>query len=399
MAEVERVPVHCNRLLATEAEALAAPQASIRLAFCPDCGHAFNAVFDATKMNYAIGYENSLSHSASFCSYAQSRVRHLVTEYDLVGKRAVEIGCGDGAFLRDLIEAGMASGCGIDPVAQAGVGQEGPLRLLAEPFGPAHRSLGADLIICRHVLEHFEQPGALLQEIRAGLARAEETLLYVEVPDARFMYASGAPWDLIYEHCGYFSATSLCRLLSMTGFGPISVEEGFGGQFLSVVARSRAAGAPDQGEPPAGWRHEVEQYEENCKATLAHWRRRLEQYQSDACNVWFWGAGSKGVTFLARAANRQNVDRVVDINDAKAGHYVPGTAHQIWAPGDLTDVAVGKVIVANQNYLTEIEAALADLGKKPELTSLISSHPMTGTETAGAGFSSGSAAGATREPE
>jgi hypothetical protein len=80
-----------------------------------------------------------------------------------------------------------------------------------------------------------------------------------------------------------------------------------------------------------------------------------------------WGGGSKGVTFLNLVDATSTVSRVVDLNPAKHGRFVPGTGQPFVAPVDLERAPADAVIVMNPIYADEITAMLADMGQRSEV--------------------------------
>ena len=138
IALVKDVPIQCNRLWDDQVTAKAAPRGDIELAFCPESGHAFNRRFDPGKMRYQEDYENSLFHSPLFRSYAEQLADDLVQRHSLDGARALEIGCGDGGFLRCLLAQGLGSAVGLDPSCPTSETEDGRLRIIGETYGPAH---------------------------------------------------------------------------------------------------------------------------------------------------------------------------------------------------------------------------------------------------------------------
>src|SRR6202012_5772543 len=87
----------------------------IELRGCRYCGLVFNALFDAERMVYDTQYDNSLDFSVAFQGYVDSLSSRLVNTYGLRRKRLVEIGCGNGTFLRALCDKGNSTGIGYDP--------------------------------------------------------------------------------------------------------------------------------------------------------------------------------------------------------------------------------------------------------------------------------------------
>ena len=61
--ELDEVPIQCNLLWESQAEAMAVPRGQIRLGFCHQCSHLFNLAFDLALMVYSQQYENTLHYS------------------------------------------------------------------------------------------------------------------------------------------------------------------------------------------------------------------------------------------------------------------------------------------------------------------------------------------------
>lgn len=76
-----------------------------------------------------------------------------------------------------------------------------------------------DVITMRHVIEHFEEPGAVLKKVGAHLR--EDGLLVVVVPNinciGRFLFETDWSWVLPL-HCIFFSPGSLAAMLDRAGF-------------------------------------------------------------------------------------------------------------------------------------------------------------------------------------
>ena len=102
LLEVPQVPVFCNLLLSSFAEAIGIRRGNIHLGYCETCTHIFNAAFQPHLLEYDRTYENALDCSPTFQTYVESLAKELVEKYDLFGKQIVEIGCGQGNFLRIL---------------------------------------------------------------------------------------------------------------------------------------------------------------------------------------------------------------------------------------------------------------------------------------------------------
>ncbi|MGQ0571078.1 MAG: class I SAM-dependent methyltransferase, partial [Armatimonadota bacterium] len=213
------MPVLCNVLYTTRKQALSAPRGDIRLASCTVCGYVWNAAFDAALVQYGARYENALQFSPRFQDYAKALAAHLVERHDLHGRHVVEIGCGDGYFLNLVCELGGNRGLGFDPGYRgpsAGTELSEGVAIVPEAFSERHVIDAAGLVCCRHTLEHVADPVEFLGRLRR-VCGAGRPAVFFEVPNAVRMLRDVTIWDVIYEHCSYFSPPSLARLFWESG--------------------------------------------------------------------------------------------------------------------------------------------------------------------------------------
>ena len=180
------------------------------------------------------------------------------------------------------------------------------------------------------------------------------------------MFRDGGIWDLIYEHCSYFSPRSVARALNAAGFCLGSVEETFEGQFISVFASVSGATASLAETTLSSAGEYLDSFCDEYQRKLAEWRQRLSALRSRNKRAVIWGAGSKGNTFLNVIARDSGIDYAVDLNPRKQGKFVAGTGQEIVAPEALKDYRPEVVIVMNPAYLEEISKMGAQLGLSAE---------------------------------
>jgi SAM-dependent methyltransferase len=369
VVQIRDVPVFCNQLCRSRDEALGAARADIELAACGGCGHVFNAAFDPDKVQYGPEYENSLHFSGRFQQYADALAEELVRDHGLEGEQVVEIGCGRGDFLKALCSRGGSTGYGFDPSYPGGDGEaDGRVTIRAVPFDAAHAGgLDPALVCCRHTLEHIEDPVGFLRSVHGALGPEARAGVFFEVPNADYMLREGAIWDLIYEHCGYFSSSSLTRAFGAAGFRVDRLESTFGNQFLTAHARASNNPAEAGTRADGDFEGDVGGFREQFEARVAGWNERLRSLQQRGLGAVAWGAGSKGTTFVNMLQPADAIRGVVDINPRKHGKYVPVTGHPIVPPEALRDIRPDAVIVMNPIYGDEIRAKLDELGIQAEL--------------------------------
>lgn len=345
----------------------------IELAFCPDCGFIWNTVFDPDRIEYDQQYDNSLHFSPTFQRYSQTLVDRLVNTYGLHDKTVVDIGCGKGDFLAMLCEAGNNTGYGFDP-SYEGERVSSPaadrITWSNDYYSEEHARIQADLLASRFVYEHIPAPHDFLRMIRRSITDPARTVIYFEVPDADLIVRQGSVWDVIYEHCSYFSVESLTRSFAACGFDVLRVEETYDRQFLTIEARAAGGEPGDPGTDTgdlAKLAADVDAFGAAQAAKMTEWRDRLAQWRAQGTKAAAWGAGAKAVGFLNMLGDRDAITRVVDINPHKQGKHLAGTGQRIVAPQDLAADPPDVVVLMNPIYRDEISAQLAEFGLTPEL--------------------------------
>lgn len=359
------VPVHQNLIMRDPLAARQCPRGNLALAFCQACGFVFNAAFQLDRMHYSAEYDNTQTSSPFFQEYLQHLAQYLITQYALKGKTIVEIGCGKGAFLRLLCRGGQNRGLGYDP---SYVGPEvmegGALRFAKSFYDERNDSPPADLVVCRHVLEHVPDPMGTLAAIRRALGEDSHAGVFFEVPDIAWIFEQCAFWDFFYEHCSYFAPETLTWAFERAGFEVAAVRQSFSGQYLWLEGRtvSRRTGTAPAPAKPVELERRLRTFLTAIQARTSACLARIREYHAaGGCAVW--GAAAKGTTLLNLLdPQAEHVRYVVDLNPAKQGGYIPGTGHPIVAPAHLGDSPVAGILLMNPNYREENLQLLERLG-------------------------------------
>jgi SAM-dependent methyltransferase len=337
----------------------------IELRRCRGCGLVFNAQYDPQAIKYDISYDNSLDFSPAFQSYAKSLAEHLVADHQLYKSRIVEIGCGNGAFLKLLCGIGNNIGKGYDPSHAEDVDPVADVSFVNKYFSPLTEDIPFDFLCCRHVLEHLESPLDFLTDLAGMSAGNSGAVYYFEVPSGEFVLKGEGIWDVIYPHVSYFTAQSLESLFKRAGFEVLRVGKTFSDQFLFIEARK---GSPLGSETPqrvseqaTGSPCETELFETQFANAAADWSELIGRLTQARKRVSFWGVGAKGVTFLNLVSGADNIFSVIDSNPRKQHMFVPGTGQVISAPETLHQFEPEAVILLNPAYRGEISPLLSSL--------------------------------------
>jgi SAM-dependent methyltransferase len=367
--EILDVPVHIGLLWSSKDSARQCPKGTINLGFCHACGFITNLSFEPSLLDYTQAYDNSLDFSPHFRDYAHSLALRLIERHNLFNKDLIEIGCGNGNFLRLLCELGGNRGVGFDPSYEPTRNDNSPskqITFIKDFFSEHYCDIKVDFICCRNVLEHIYNPIEFLTMLRNIIGERSSISLYFEVPSMLFALRDLSIWDIIYEHCSYFSHESLPRVFTTCGFSVCDLYETFGSECLAIEAlpRERGTGTPLK-EDSSVLTHEIINFANRYNKKLEFWQEQLEGFKKSMQRVVVWGAGARGVSFFNMLKPQDLIEYAVDINPNKQNKFIAGTGQQIVSPEFLLKYRPDIVIVMNQIYKNEIQQTLNELGLEP----------------------------------
>ncbi|GAB2955494.1 class I SAM-dependent methyltransferase [Hymenobacter coalescens] len=370
--EVQDVPTQSGILWPTADAARQAPTTDIRLAFCPHCHYIHNEAYEASKITHTRN-DFSLEFSPSFRAFTLGLATELIERYHLRNGRIVDIGCGDGDFLRTLCRLGHNSGLGIDPGyasppgLPAGTNEALGVTFVKDYFGPATAQVleGATFISCRHMLNvlasHVTQ---FVHDLRAAIPAGTAPLVYVEVPNALYDIGEQVVWNIVNEHASWFTPASLSYLFRSAGFEVLDVQPCWHGEYLGLTARPVAVPAAatlaptDDPTTPAA----VRAFGTSARAVMEQWQERVDALRCSGKRVVGWGAGSRAITFLNTFDLADTLLAVVDINPRRQGQFLPLTAHPVIAPEDMAGYRPDVLLITNPTYADEIKTQARQLG-------------------------------------
>ena len=174
--------------------------------------------------------------------YQWERRRTLLLGEARPGERVLDLGCGAGAFLAALRDAGTEP-VGVE-IAEAAVQRArtsvpgADVRLLEDGVIPAGHG-EFDLVWCSEVLEHIPDLGEALFEVRRVLRPGGRLLVTVPRIRVRDLLRFEATFDPLGQHVRFFTRRSLARTLQALGFEAVTVARA--GPLL-VARASRPAG-------------------------------------------------------------------------------------------------------------------------------------------------------------
>ncbi len=325
---------------------------------CPKCSHVWNRSFTYD----AIPYQNNPNRMFNKGGIWKG---HLATTRDLVLKHlpdapsVVDIGCGEGHFVRGLAEAreGVGRFVGFDPNATPETGRG--VEFHAAYFEPLlHMAdFAPDAVAIRHVLEHLTHPGALLEQLAWGATTLGKACwLFAEVPCIDRVFETGRLADFFYEHTSHFTTESFRTLMERAG-EVVKLAHGYDGEVVYALVRLGVPAAIQQRAQAAT------EFSQAANASRVHIRQQLDALAASGQRVAIWGGTGKAAAFIHQfGVDAKRFPLVVDSDPDKAGTFVPGTGQEIVFRDVLKTAPAEVVIIPTQWRAKDIAAEMAREG-------------------------------------
>ncbi len=364
----KNVPANQNFLIFEKKSALNIPTGDLELRVCNNCSFIFNGKFQLSKLHYGNLYENSQDVSPLFEEYLENLAKDLIFNKKIKNSVIVEVGCGKGTFIKKLIsfDDHNNTGIGFDP-SFIGDSLENPnLRFVKQFYNSDSANVKADVVVCRHVIEHIQNPIELLRTIKNALSNSKNPKIFFETPDVDWILKNQVLWDFFYEHCSYFNPDSIRMAFEIAGFKIESIEHVFNNQYMLIEA-SLAEHTISPSKISNDTKNMAKIFSNQEQQNQNIWKNKIKDLSNNG-KIAIWGAGAKGVTFLNLFdPNSKLIECVIDINPKKQGKYIPGTGHDIVSYDKLESKGITDIIIMNLNYFDEITSIIKKLNLKINL--------------------------------
>jgi SAM-dependent methyltransferase len=343
---------------ASASEAKAMPRHPHHFVQCPKCSHVWNRSFSYAAIPYQKNPNRMFNKGGIWKG-------HLVSTRDLLLARlpksptVLDIGCGEGHFVRGLSESRGGEGrfVGFDPNVAAETGRG--VEFHARYFEPLQDMavFAPDAVTIRHMLEHLTDPVALLDQMAWGAAvLGKQVLLFAEVPCIDRVFETGRLADFFYEHPSHFTTQSFRTLMERVG-EVVELAHGYAGEVVFALVR---LAVPPMMQERAGTANAFAQQSSISRATI---RAQMDELAASGKTVAIWGGTGKAAAFIHQfAADAKRFPLVVDSDPDKVGTYVPGTGQEIKFRDVLKSIPVDVIIIPTQWRAKDIVAEMAREG-------------------------------------
>ena len=332
---------------------------TLDLCQCTGCGLV---QFDCEPVDYYRDVIRAGGFSKTMVELRRYQYRHLIDTYGLEGKRFIEVGCGQGEFLKVLSEF---------PVEAFGIGHDAKLVEAARAQGLAV-SQGFtesedtvfpgglyDVFLSFNFLEHQPNPNTMLQAIYRNLE--DDGMGLITVPSFEYIMDHDSYYELIRDHIAYYTFDTLLPLLERNGFQVLECEV-VNRDTLSVIVKKRPQMETENLlDAYVGLRREMESYTKYLKA----WNKKAA----------LWGASHQGFTLAATTRLGEYASYIIDSAPFKQGKYAPASHLPIVGPDHFKEQPVDAIIITAPGYTDEIASIIRrDFGDRVEVRAIRSNH-------------------------
>lgn len=352
---LENIVCCAGAVYKTVEDAKRAPKGNLKLIQCQECGFIWNIVFEmgldtyqklVTYRHYVFSYK----YSPAFQKYLDFLVTYLQNNYQIHNAKIVEIGCGDAHVLYTLAKATDSKAVGYEPsfaTRKLNLPHDFSdyVEVISEYYNKSATPKDADVILCRHVLEHISEPLEFLRSIQQTLCK-KNPLIVFEVPYLKNSSSQEGFCQFIYEHCNYFSPKSLVKIFEKAGFEVLETFRCFeNGAFQLIFARLA------QNDSKHYSCTEKSLFERAFDLNMIRdYRQKLESFESIA----IWCAGSSAQILYHLLESPQKIRCFIDIDPEKQGNFMAVSGLPILSPQQAIEEGIKAVIVGNPNFKDEI---------------------------------------------
>ncbi len=216
---------------------------------CPECRLAFQSPQPTAQQS--IDYMNwrysstdprdvYITDRAGKLRICEDRLRWL-REFSVPNKRILDVGSGNGAFVRASLDAGYdAVGFDFCPEAVSLAKRMFNVDTVQGSIDSVPDTPGYGVATLWDVIEHVSDPAATLRGVHARMKA--NGLLVIETCNwaSPYRLRAGNAWSYyLYNHLYYFSPKSLRMLLIRSGFTDFCLHDGHNGDIIIATARRR----------------------------------------------------------------------------------------------------------------------------------------------------------------
>lgn len=313
---------------------------------CSGCGLV---QIDVPPVDYYKDVKRSGGYSTTMFNLRCDQYKRFLEICPLENKRVLEVGCGQGEFLRIWREAKF-------PVDAYGIEHEDSLVKIALNDGlkvsknfaldETTKIDGApfDAFCSFNFMEHQPDPNGMLRCIFNNLA--DDAWGLITVPSLEYILEKESYYELIRDHLLYFSQDAFKFLLEKNGFTVKSFRMVNRDTWEAIVEKKKPINAKALRDNKKNLQNEIY----DIVSSLKENDRKLA----------IWGASHQGLTILSSMDFEDTVAYVIDSAPFKQGRYTASSHVKIVSPEYLKENPVNTVLIIAPGYTDEIASIIKE---------------------------------------
>ena len=319
------------------------------IVMCENCTHIYN--------NIPISLEYKQENVTYFTTdiqkqYLQDLANNLVNKYGIKNKNILEIGCGDGVFLNELVKYNNIC-IGYEPSYKEKISKNN-LQILNDYFQPTKDSLiDIDYIVIRHVLEHFKNPNEFLKSIVDIVYKLNKNIKFIfEVPNIEPTLKDFRVNDFIHEHISHFSNYSMRYLIQLLNLNILELYNTDKNENIVVIC--------ELNKEYFSKKNSIKSISNGFNISIEKLQSDYKKIAKENQKICIWGAEGRGGGFIKMIREYLKGDElIIDSDEKKFDKYIPSIGLKIIdfrnLSGKSIDVMIITTMLGKDNILKEMQ--------------------------------------------
>ena len=275
----------------------------------------------------------------------KSQYAHFIDKCSLVGKRILEVGCGQGEFL-EMLKGFNVQGFGIENSQElVDLAAKKGLSVYKDFAGDdIHVLPGApyDAFMQFNFIEHQPDPNGMVRCIRENLVPLGVGL--VTAPSFEYI-RNDCVYEVMRDHLAYYSERTLAFLFEKNGFDVL--EKGIVNKDTVYVIVRRQEHLTRE-----TFRTNFEQIKDSLNMFV-------DKMTESGHRLSFWGASHQCFTAASFLSSPEKVESIVDSAKFKQGKFSPASHIPIVSPDQFFAAPTDSLLILAPGYTDEIAATVA----------------------------------------
>ena len=301
---------------------------------CIDCGLI-------QLKNDPVSYYKDVITAASLSKASKAKLvnewRPFLKKYNILGKDAIEVGCGRGDFL-EVLESLNINAYGIEHSLENIKECKGK-NLNVEKAYLTELSESNDkqysLVVCNNFLEHQPKSKEYLACLRNLVSN--DGVVYISVPNVDYLLEKSCLYEFVADHLVYFTENTLRKAMEINGFNILEAYKKNNGNDLVVIAK------PDRNINISS-RPEKKIDISGAMETVSRIVKSLQNEVNRHENVAIWSAGHRALALMA-ISKLNRIKYVVDSAVFKQGKFTPILHKKIISPEEFIKTKCDLLII------------------------------------------------------